>query len=75
MTVLRPEITIDSFHERQRGMLPDLLGVRIVALAQGTLTGELAIRPQLLAPNGFLHAATVIGLADLLWLRLHCPPA
>jgi len=64
MSVLRPDFTIESLHERQRGMLPDLLGVRVVALAQGTLTAELEIRPQLLAPNGFLHAATVIGLAD-----------
>nr|WP_315591735.1 PaaI family thioesterase [uncultured Cupriavidus sp.] len=64
MSALRPDVTIETLHEGQRGMLPDLLGVRIVELAQGVLTGELAIRPQLLAPNGFLHAATVIGLAD-----------
>lgn len=64
MSALRPDVTIEVLHERQRGMLPDLLGVRIVELAQGMLAGELAIRPHLLAPNGFLHAATVIGLAD-----------
>jgi uncharacterized protein (TIGR00369 family) len=64
MSALRPDVTIEVLHQRQRGMLPELLGVRIVALAQGMLTGELEIRPQLLAPNGFLHAAAVIGLAD-----------
>jgi 1,4-dihydroxy-2-naphthoyl-CoA hydrolase len=64
MSTLRPEITIEALNELNDGTLPELLGVRIVALAQGTLTGKLAIRPQLLAPNGFLHAATVIGLAD-----------
>lgn len=64
MSTLRPEVTIEALHERQRGTLPDMLGVRIVALAQGTLTGKLTVRPELLAPNGFLHAATVIGLAD-----------
>ncbi len=64
MSALRPDVTIEVLHQRQRGMLPDLLGVRIVALSQGTLTGEIEIRPQLLAPNGFLHAATVVGLAD-----------
>jgi uncharacterized protein (TIGR00369 family) len=64
MSTLRPEITIESLHERHRGTLPELLGLQVVALSQGTLTGKLAVRPQLLAPNGFLHAATVIGLAD-----------
>ncbi|TKC83032.1 PaaI family thioesterase [Trinickia terrae] len=64
MSILRPELTIERLHERQRGTLPDLLGVRITAVAQGTLTGELTVRSELLAPNGFLHAATVIGLAD-----------
>jgi 1,4-dihydroxy-2-naphthoyl-CoA hydrolase len=64
MSKLRTDCTIDALHERQRGRLPDLLGVRVSALEQGSLTAELTVRPELLAPNGFLHAATVIGLAD-----------
>ncbi len=36
----------------------------LVSLDQGTLVGELTIRPELIAPNGFLYAATVVGLAD-----------
>ncbi|WP_322030526.1 PaaI family thioesterase [Paraburkholderia sp. J76] len=64
MSTLRPEITIDSLLERQRGRLPDLLGFRPIALEQGLLRAELDVRSNLLAPNGFLHAATVIGLAD-----------
>jgi 1,4-dihydroxy-2-naphthoyl-CoA hydrolase len=64
MTTLRPDVTLQTLHERQRGCLPDLLGFRAVALEQGTLRAELDVRSDLLAPNGFLHAATVIGLAD-----------
>jgi uncharacterized protein (TIGR00369 family) len=64
MATLRPEITLDSLRERQRGRLPELLGVEVVSLESGTLTGKLTVRPEVLAPNGFLHAATVIGLAD-----------
>jgi 1,4-dihydroxy-2-naphthoyl-CoA hydrolase len=64
MSKLRPEFTLERLHERQRGTLPDLLGVRITDVAEGALTGELTVRSELLAPNGFLHAATVIGLAD-----------
>lgn len=64
MSTLRTDITIDALHERQRGRLPDLIGFRAVALEQGTLRAELDIRSELLAPNGFLHAATVVCLAD-----------
>jgi 1,4-dihydroxy-2-naphthoyl-CoA hydrolase len=64
MTLLRPDVTLDYLRNRQRGCLPELLGVELVSLGSGTLVGELAVRPVLLAPNGFLHAATVIGLAD-----------
>lgn len=64
MSTLRTDITIDSLHERQRGRLPDLIGFRASALEQGILRAELDIRSELLAPNGFLHAATVVCLAD-----------
>ncbi|WP_321929303.1 PaaI family thioesterase [Paraburkholderia guartelaensis] len=64
MSTLRDDITIESLLERQRGRLPDLLGFRPLALEQGLLRAELDVRSDLLAPNGFLHAATVIGLAD-----------
>jgi uncharacterized protein (TIGR00369 family) len=64
MSKLRPDVTIDRLLERQRGRLPDLLGFRAVALDEGRLRAELDVRSDLLAPNGFLHAATVIGLAD-----------
>ena len=49
---------------RGRGTLPELVGFRVMALEQGMLVAELDIRPDLLAPNGFLHAATIIALAD-----------
>ncbi|SDC69787.1 PaaI family thioesterase [Paraburkholderia lycopersici] len=64
MSTLRTDITIESLLERQRGRLPALLGLRPMALEQGRLRAELDVRSELLAPNGFLHAATVIGLAD-----------
>jgi uncharacterized protein (TIGR00369 family) len=64
MSKLRADCTVDSLHERQRGTLPDWLGVRVSTLEQGSLTAEMTVRGELLAPNGFLHAASVIGLAD-----------
>jgi len=61
---LRPGITIDAINARGRGSLPELVGFRVTALEEGLVVAELEIRPDLLAPNGYLHAATVIALAD-----------
>ena len=36
------------------------------ATKEGFAVGRLELRPELRAPNGFLHAATVIALADTL---------
>lgn len=54
----------DKWMERGHGRLPGLLGVEILSVETGTVHAQLAIRDELLAPNGFLHAATVIALAD-----------
>jgi uncharacterized protein (TIGR00369 family) len=46
------------------GTLPGLLGIVIDGHEPGRLTAHLDVRPDLLAPNGYLHAATVVALAD-----------
>ena len=46
------------------GTLPGLLGIVVDTHEVGRLTSHLDIRPDLLAPNGYLHAATVVALAD-----------
>jgi uncharacterized protein (TIGR00369 family) len=61
---LRSGITVESLNERGKGRLPALFGFRVMAVEQGLVVAELDIRPELLAPNGFLHAATVVALAD-----------
>ena len=55
---------LETLRHRGDGRLPGLVGFRVVAVERGRLDAELDIRPDLLAPNGFLHAATVIALAD-----------
>ncbi|MEO7495330.1 MAG: PaaI family thioesterase [Massilia sp.] len=44
--------------------LPGHLGIEILRVAGGEVDGRLEVRQHLLAPNGFLHAGTVISLAD-----------
>ncbi|OLC69257.1 MAG: hypothetical protein AUH79_01785 [Betaproteobacteria bacterium 13_1_40CM_4_64_4] len=61
---LRAEATLDKFATRGDGRLPGLIGVRFTAIAENRIDAELDVRSELLAPNGYLHAATVIALAD-----------
>lgn len=62
--MLRPDLSLEQFAQRGAGRLPGLIGVRFTAIAEDRIEAELAIRPELLAPNGYLHAATVVALAD-----------
>ena len=41
-----------------------LLGIEIDQIEEGHVRMRLPLRPELLAPNGYLHAGTVVGLAD-----------
>ena len=57
-------ITIDQLNTRGQGYLPGLLGIEFLSVEPGRLTSRLTLRPELLAPNGYLHAAVIIALAD-----------
>jgi 1,4-dihydroxy-2-naphthoyl-CoA hydrolase len=46
------------------GNLPGLFGLEVLSAEAGRVTNRLTIRPEFMAPNGFLHAATIIALAD-----------
>jgi uncharacterized protein (TIGR00369 family) len=56
--------TVEELNEHSKATLPGLIGVEITQAGEGRAAGELVIRPEILAPNGYLHAATVIALAD-----------
>jgi 1,4-dihydroxy-2-naphthoyl-CoA hydrolase len=64
----RREVTaprsVDQWRTFGHGYLPGLIGIEVGEVARGHVTSRLAIRQELLAPNGYLHAATVIALAD-----------
>jgi uncharacterized protein (TIGR00369 family) len=61
---LRREVTLEILKERGVGFLPGLLGVEMLALTPGKLYSRLPVRPEHLAPNGYLHAASIVALAD-----------
>ena len=54
----------ESFNRFGSERLPGLLGINITEVADGLVRAELVIHPHLLAPNGYLHAGTVVSLAD-----------
>jgi 1,4-dihydroxy-2-naphthoyl-CoA hydrolase len=56
--------TADELNALLPGTLPGLLGIVIDSHEPGRLTAHLDVRPELLAPNGYLHAGTVVTLAD-----------
>ncbi|MGH8739836.1 MAG: PaaI family thioesterase [Burkholderiales bacterium] len=63
-TAYRSELTAEVFNGRSRGHLPGLTGVEIVSISAEGFESRMAVRREVMAPNGFLHAASVIALAD-----------
>ena len=57
-------VDIEAFKELGRGRLPGLLGIEVDVIEEGRVRMHLPVRAELLAPNGYLHAGTVVGLAD-----------
>ncbi len=55
---------VESLNRRSDGRLPGLLGMEITTVESGLIRSRMPLREELLAPNGYLHAATVIALAD-----------
>ncbi|MGQ0849937.1 MAG: PaaI family thioesterase [Actinomycetota bacterium] len=52
------------FMEHGRERLPGLLGIEVVSLERGRCTLRLDVTLKHQASNGFLHAGTVVSLAD-----------
>jgi uncharacterized protein (TIGR00369 family) len=57
-------VDIQAFVDAGRDRLPGLLGIQIDEIEEGHVRMRLLLRPELLAPNGYLHAGTVVALAD-----------
>lgn len=57
-------MTADDFNSAGAGCLPGHLGVRVLSVSGRVLHAEMAVRPQLMAPNGYLHAGGLVTLAD-----------
>jgi uncharacterized protein (TIGR00369 family) len=54
----------DYFNEIGKSKLPAYMGINITDTADGNIIAEMAIEQHHLAPNGYLHAGSVVTLAD-----------
>jgi len=61
---LSPEKLAGFLNRRSEGYLPGLLDVTLVAVSKECVRACLSVAKQHLAPNNYLHAASVVALAD-----------
>jgi 1,4-dihydroxy-2-naphthoyl-CoA hydrolase len=52
------------FESFGKDYLPGLIGIVVKQVENTTLLAEFTVRKELLAPNGYLHAGSVVTLAD-----------
>jgi uncharacterized protein (TIGR00369 family) len=57
-------ITLEQLNKRGTGFLPGYMGIVFTQLTERELCAEIAIQPHHIAPNSYLHAGTIITLAD-----------
>ena len=56
--------TAEEFNQRGARNLPGHLGIVITHVSTEQIRGEMPVTQPLMAPNGFLHAGSVVTLAD-----------
>ena len=64
LTASTSAATASDFEELGRELLPGLLGIEFDSVEASLVHSHLVVERKHMAPNGFLHAAAVIALAD-----------
>lgn len=62
--MLNKTLTVDYFNKISKGHFPGLLGVQVTEIEEGKMVAEMAIKKEFFAPNGFLHAGSIVTFAD-----------
>src|SRR5215468_7635439 len=62
--VVAVELTLAQLQEMGSSGFPGLLGIEFEEAVDGLVRARLALDDKHMAPNGFLHAGTVVGFAD-----------
>jgi len=59
-----PTTTREHFQSFGAGHLPGHLGVEIITVSAALVESRMSVQKSVMAPNGYLHAASVVALAD-----------
>jgi len=57
-------LSVENFNDLGIGKLPGYLGIVITHIGELEVRAELSVKEMLMAPNGFLHAGSIVTLAD-----------
>ncbi|NEA30482.1 PaaI family thioesterase [Streptomyces sp. SID13031] len=58
--------TAEELTKYGAGALPGLIGIEFTSVEAELIKARTPVRAELLAPNGYLHAGTVVSIADTL---------
>ena len=64
MSKLRDDVTIEVLNRRGGEYLPGYLGIEMLELLENSLRSRMPVKKLHFAPNNFLHAASIVALAD-----------
>lgn len=56
--------SLEQLQAASEGRLPGLFGIEFLQAEPGVVEARLGLRPEFMAPNGYLHAGTVVSMAD-----------
>ena len=68
---------LQELNQRGQGMLPGHLGIVFTEASADCIKAHLPVAQHVMAPNGYLHAGSVVTLADTACgygCRMHLPP-
>jgi uncharacterized protein (TIGR00369 family) len=54
----------EHFNQASAGRLPGLFGLDVLRAEPGEVEARLELKEEFMAPNGYLHAGTVVSMAD-----------
>ncbi len=64
MKTFHPERNAIFFNQLSKNHFPEYLGMEMTEVQENHLEAILKIKPQFYAPNGYLHAGSLVGFAD-----------
>ena len=62
--MFNPALDPTYFNELSKNHFPELLGIKVTDVAEGKMRAEMTVKKEFFAPNGFLHAGSIVSFPD-----------